>query len=136
MKLLTKDTDYAVRLIVYLTAHPAEFVSIRKVSIEERIPYYFLRRISKQLIERQMLKSKEGVRGGVKLVKAPSEIALLDMIKIFQGDLMLSECMFRKKICHNRPKCVLRKEILRIEQVVETEFKQLTIQTLIDKLSK
>ena len=136
MKLLTKDTDYAIRLVLSLVGKGSGFVSVRQISIEERIPYYFLRRIAKRLIEEKVLESKEGVCGGVKLVKSPSKISLSDMIKIFQGDLKLSECMFRKKLCHNRPKCVLRKEIKRIERVVEVEFKRLTVQTLIDKLGK
>lgn len=133
MKLLTKNTDYATRAIITLAGEEDKFVPIRKIAEKQKIPYQYLRNIVQILIKNKLVKAKEGQTGGVKLNKKPEKIKMTDLIGIFQGDIQLSECMFRKKICHNRKTCPLRKEIKGIEKMVKNEFAKLTIQKLIDK---
>ncbi|MBV5304608.1 MAG: Rrf2 family transcriptional regulator, partial [Chlorobium sp.] len=79
--------------------------------------------------------SKEGVQGGFMMEKDPDDIGVRQLIEIFQGRVQVSECMFRKQICANRSRCVLRHEIMRIEQVVNNEFEQVTIGKLLRKLN-
>ena len=66
--------------------------------------------------------------------KDPDSISVTQLIEIFQGKVQVSECMFRKQICSNRSRCVLRHEIMRIEQVVQGEFERLTIGKLLRDL--
>ena len=132
MKLLTKNTDYAVRALVGLAMSREGYVSARQMSREQSIPYQYLRRILQELIRNGLAESKEGANGGVKLTAEPGKISIVDVINIFQGQIELSDCMFRKNICANRQSCVLRKEIKNIENIVTQEFGKLTIQTLVD----
>jgi DNA-binding IscR family transcriptional regulator len=66
--------------------------------------------------------------------KDPDTISVTQLIEIFQGKVQMSECMFRKQICGNRAGCVLRHEIMRIEQVVQSEFEKVTIGKLMRDL--
>jgi Rrf2 family transcriptional regulator, cysteine metabolism repressor len=136
MKILTKNTDYAVRALIVLALNQDNFVSAREIAKKQNIPYQFLRRILQKLIQNKLITSKAGIAGGVLLTKDPSKIALLDLIKIFQGELELSDCMFRKELCPNRKTCVLRPEIKRIEETVTLEFKKLTIKKLLTKFKE
>ncbi len=136
MKILTKDTDYAVRSLILLTEDNESFLSAKKISETLNIPYHFLRGILQKLIQYGLIESKEGVSGGVRIVKNPSKIRIMDLIQIFQGTFELSDCMFRQKICPDRKTCVLRDEIKRIENMVCKEFEELTIGTLLLKLKK
>ena len=131
MKLLTKETDYAIRAIMKIAGHEGRFVSSRTISVEDRIPLQFLRRILRTLIQQDIIESKEGIAGGVRLRVEPSTIRLTDIIQMFQGDIQLSECMFRRRICANRDTCALRKRIGKIEQMVTREFEQITIGDLL-----
>lgn len=131
MNLITKETDYAIRALIYLALNNSRYRSAREVSEENRIPYQFLRRIFKKLCDKSIVKAKEGKLGGVKINKKPGNIKVLDIIEIFQGDLQLSACMFRNRICSNRKSCVIRKRIKSIEQIVEKEFELLTIASLV-----
>lgn len=131
MKLLTKDTDYAVRAIVHLARNGNGYTSSRQIAEAEGIPLQFLRGILRRLTKKGIIVSREGVRGGVKLKARPRDVRVSDIIKIFQGDIELSECMFRKKLCSNRSKCVLRVRIKEIEEMVKREFEKVTIATLI-----
>ncbi|MGC9366111.1 MAG: RrF2 family transcriptional regulator [bacterium] len=136
MKLLTKNTDYAIRALLRLARRDDEYLSARQISELEKIPYQYLRIIMQELIKNNLIESKEGKAGGFKITKPPDEIFIIDIIRIFQGNLQLSDCMFRKKVCPNRSNCVLRTELLRVEKLVENEFSSISLQSLLDKLSK
>jgi Rrf2 family protein len=109
------------------------YVSSRELSETQEIPYQFLRRIVRNLARKGLVRTKEGSGGGAELAVHPSEIKVADVIRIFQGEIEISECVFRKKICSNRQTCVLRHEIKRIENLVTREFEKLTIEKLVDK---
>jgi Rrf2 family protein len=136
MALLRKNTDYAVRALMELAVCEGGYVSSRAIADKHGLPYQFLRSIMQRLIRYGLVESKEGVRGGVRLSKNPKEIKIVDVIQIFQGDIELSNCLFQKKLCSNRSTCVLRKEIHRIESLVEKELGKLTIKGLIDKINR
>ena len=134
MKVLNKETDYAVRALISLGMKAEGWVSAKAISDEQAIPYQFLRRILQELIRNGLVESKEGAGGGVRLGKNPAEIGVAAVIEIFQGKVQVSDCMFRKQLCSNRANCVLRHQIMRIERMVNDEFAKVTIGKLIDDL--
>jgi len=134
MKLLTKDTDYAVRALLALAKDTKGYQSAREIADSNHMPYQFLRTIMQRLIKEGFIVSKQGVNGGLQLVKKPNAIRVSDVMRVFQGDIQLSECMFRGQLCENRKTCVLRHEILRIEKIVNDEFKGITIGSLLKKM--
>lgn len=115
---------------MYLSKEKNRFISSTEISNAVMIPLFYVRRILQKLAKNGIVISREGIAGGVKLKKKPEVIRILDLIKIFQGDIKISECMFRKKICANRSKCVLRTEIKKIEKMVEHKFSNMTIKKL------
>ena len=136
MKVLTKKTDYAIRALLTLAACRSRYVSAKTISEEQDIPYQFLRGLLQDLIRLELIVSKEGAQGGVMISRDPDEISVKQLIEGFQGKVQVSECMFRKQICANRARCVLRHEIMRIEQVVNAEFDKITIGSLLRNLEE
>ena len=135
MKVFRKEADYAVRTLLCLAMRGgADFVSATTLSKELGLPMNFLRRICSTLIKEKILETREGKGGGVRLVKSPADVTVLQLIELFDGKTELSDCTFRKKLCPNRKICVLRKRILSIEEHISREFAAITIQTLIDDL--
>ncbi|MBD3263800.1 MAG: Rrf2 family transcriptional regulator [Candidatus Omnitrophica bacterium] len=135
MKLLTKHTDYAVRALLVLAKKRGEFISAREIAEAQNMPYQFVRRILQQLIRHKLVVSKEGTGGGFRLNTSPEKISTVDIIRIFQGKVQLSECMFRKRLCRRRRNCALRKQIKRIERIVSKEFENITIGRLAESTS-
>ena len=135
MKVLTKKTDYAIRALLMLGAKRGSYVSAKSIAAEQDMPYQFLRGVLQEMIRHGLIVSKEGVQGGFMMEKDADDIGVRQLIEIFQGRVQVSECMFRKQICANRSRCVLRHEIMRIEQVVNNEFEQVTIGKLLRKLN-
>ncbi|MGR3309273.1 MAG: RrF2 family transcriptional regulator [Candidatus Brocadiales bacterium] len=133
MKLLTKNSDYAIRALIVLARNKTTFLSARKIAKQQDIPYQFLRSILQELIRNNLVVSREGGSGGFRINANPEDISIVDVIKIFRGNLQLTECMFRKKICTSYSSCVLRKEIKRVKKLVEKEFSEITLARLLKK---
>ena len=131
MKLITKETDYAIRAVMRLAVTGSDYLSSRDLADNEEIPLHFLRRILQTLIKAGLVESKEGVSGGVRLKASPERIHLSDVMRVFQGDIRLSECVFRKRICSNRDKCVIRRRIREVEDMVAEQFGSITIADLL-----
>jgi len=134
MKILTKNSDYAIRALIEIALNQKELLSAREIAKKQKIPYQYLRRILQELIKHDFIAAKEGKGGGFKLKKNPKHIQVSEILKIYQGPIQISECLFRKKMCHNANSCPLRHEILAIESKVVKEFKGITIAKLIGKL--
>ncbi|MBD3380082.1 MAG: Rrf2 family transcriptional regulator [Candidatus Omnitrophica bacterium] len=132
MNLLNKNTDYAVRAIVYLAGRKESVVSSREISERQDIPLHFVRRILQDLVREGYLVSREGAGGGVRLVKKPGDISVSELIELYQGDIQISECMFRKRVCPNRSTCPLRKRLKKIEKKLADEFRNITVRDLLE----
>lgn len=130
MRLVTKDTDYAIRALVFLTKR-GKRVSAAGLVKQLNIPYPFLRQIMQELGKNKIVKSYKGRGGGFELRKSASNIYILDLMKIFQGSLELTKCMVKNKICPDVKKCILRKKVKEIENNIKSEFKNITIAGLI-----
>lgn len=131
MKLITRDTDYALRALCFMVRYKKAITSVSTLVKELKIPRPFLRKILQVLNKKGILKSYKGGGGGFILGLTPSKIFLVDLIEIFQGPLKLNECFFKKLSCPNMKTCALRKKIDTIERYVVSKLKSITIASLI-----
>jgi Rrf2 family nitric oxide-sensitive transcriptional repressor len=131
MKLITRDTDYALRSICYIACHKKKRVTVSDLVRDLNVPRPFLRKLL-QLLNRQGTLSSYKGRGGGFLLKRPAErIFLSDLIRTFQGPLELNECFLKKTACPNIRVCLLRRKIKAIEQYVITQLKDISVADLI-----
>jgi len=138
MKMYPKEADYAVQALIYLSMREdkEEFLSVTQLARELKVPLNYLRRICSTLTRFGYLETREGAGGGVRVIRKPEKIHLLGLIEIFQGSPKIAECKFRKKLCPNRGRCVVRRRILRIEEMLAEKFKKITIRMLINDIRK
>ena len=131
MKLITRDTDYAVRAIAFIAKHKSELVTAGQLARELNIPRPFLRKLLQKLNKHKLLTSYKGKDGGFELAVPPESIHLTDLIRIFQGNFRINECLFKKKICPNVRMCGLKHRIDGIEKRVARELESITIGKLL-----
>jgi Rrf2 family protein len=136
MKLITRDTDYAIRAICYIAKHKKEIISVANLVKELKIPRPFLRKILQKLNKKKLLKSHKGIGGGFALSRPPKKIMLVDLIKIFQGNVKFCEHIFKKGICPHIRTCALKKRLDLVEKHVVSELKSITIKSLSKDLIK
>lgn len=131
MKLITRDTDYAVRALCSIAKRKEKIVSVSELVKELKIPRPFLRKILQRLNKRKVVKSYKGLGGGFSLARPLSKIFLVDLIEIFQGPLKINECLFKRKLCPDTNICILREKIDAIERYVVSHLESITIESLL-----
>jgi len=131
MKLITRNTDYAVRALCYIAKAKGKIVSAPELVSALKMPRPFLRKILQALNTKNILKSHKGAGGGFSLAAQPGKIFLTDIIKIFQGKLQLNECLFKRNRCPNIKGCSLRKKIQAIEARVVKDIDSINLANLL-----
>jgi len=132
MKLITRDTDYALRAVCFIAKYEGKIIPVSKLAGELNVPQPFLRKILQVLSKKNVLKSVKGQGGGFLLNRRPKDIFLTDIMRIFQGKLNLNECSLKKLLCPEQKICPLRKKISKIEQYVLRELKAISIASLLE----
>ncbi len=136
MKLLTRDTDYAIRAVTCIAANHGEIHNVGELTGKLDIPRPFLRKIMQIMQHNGILESIRGKTGGFRLVADPSKISVLNLIEIFQGPFQMDQHIFKKKVCPRVKICVLKKKLDKIEASVKKELNTITMTSLIENKKK
>jgi Rrf2 family protein len=131
MKLLSRNTDYAVRALCYIACQKEKTVSVTELVKALKIPRPFLRKILQVLNRKGVLESHKGVGGGFRLAKSSARISVLELMEAFQGRFRAESCFLKKEACPNKASCPLKKKISAIEDGVYKELKNITIGSII-----
>lgn len=126
MKFIKKQTDYAFQALVFL-AKNAESCNAEKIASELDLPKRLLKRILQTLASEGLVKSTKGRSGGFKLNVEPKNISMAEVIKIFQGEIDLTNCLVGKKACKSIDECFVRQKLKKISQKLEDELKKITL---------
>lgn len=103
---LTRAGEYAVRCVLYLADRgPGQVVSRRQIAKEMDIPPHFLSKIAQQLAREGIIETVQGVKGGFRLVAAPEEVTLLQVVEAVIGEIFLNDCVMRADACHRSHAC-------------------------------
>jgi len=86
---------------------------INEIAESERIPKRFLEGILLELKKNGYLASKLGKDGGYYLIKAPHEVSLLEIIRLFEGSIAYLACTSEKyykscEHCKDEKTCTIR----------------------------
>lgn len=131
MKLITRDTDYALRALASMASSGKSMVSVNELVKKLKIPRPFLRKILQRLNKEKILRSVKGAAGGFSLALKPEKVYLMKLMEVFQGKFRLNECLFKNKPCPVISRCPLRKKIDNIEHYVVSELKNITLASLL-----
>jgi len=135
MKLITRNTDYALRVLLYMAHDTETMFTAAQLIGKLKIPGPFLRRLLQDLGKHGILQSYKGKNGGFSLKIAPEKIRVLDVMRIFQGNVEITNCMFKKSLCPDKRRCPLRVKVNAIEKKVIADFSSITIASLSRKPS-
>lgn len=131
MKLLKKETDYAIRALIFIAKKTPAITAVSDIDKQIGVSKPFLRKILQTLNKEGVLISQKGRGGGFVLARKPGKIFLKDIMKIFQGELNLNNCIFDKKLCQNHKTCILRNKISSIEKTLSVEIEKIKLIDLI-----
>lgn len=129
--LVTRETDYAVRCILYLAQDRDRTASVTEVAKAMHIPKSFLAKILQRLVRNGILESIRGAQGGFRLAMKPSEISLLSIMEAIQGPAVINVCAVDSRKCRMSSNCAVHPVWVEIRKEVETRLKKQTIAGLV-----
>lgn len=89
---LTFYTDYALRVLLYLSRTPDELSTITEISQFYQISKNHLMKVVHSLVQLGYLTSVRGKNGGIKLTKPPYEISIGEVVRKMEPNFCLVEC--------------------------------------------
>ncbi len=128
--LVTRETDYAVRTVLYLAREPGRNANVAEIAQGMHIPKSFLAKILQRLVRHHILQSIRGVKGGFMLAKKPSKITLLEITEAIQGPTGINICVIDSRRCRLSSTCPVHPVWKEIRKEVERRLKKQTIAKL------
>ncbi len=131
---INRQTDYAVRVVLAL-AKRGEGIRLSSADIQQEmlIPKAFMSRIVAQLARHGLIRAFPGRDGGLSLPRNPSMITLKDVVELFEGPILLSECMQVKgeDDCPFQSNCPVRPKWGRVQVAMMREMAAITFEDLV-----
>lgn len=89
---LTRYTDYALRVLTHLAAHPDRLCSIAEIARGYRISQNHLMKVVNDLAREGFVDSVRGRGGGIRLARSPAEISLGAVVRHTEEGFDLVDC--------------------------------------------
>ena len=106
---LTTFTDYGLRTLMFLAAHPDRLCSIREVAGYYDISYNHLVKVAHRLAQLGVIVSTKGKGGGIKLAKRADQLKLGDLVRFLEPSMDVVECFNRdSNTCRITDSCQLK----------------------------
>ena len=106
---LTRFTDYSLRVLVFLGAHPDRLCTISETAQAYRISGNHLMKVVNRLSAVGYIQTVRGKGGGMRLSRAPKMINLGDVVRHMEDRFDIVECFNEKyQDCPLFPACALR----------------------------
>ena len=137
--MLSKKTKYAIRALIALGEHfGGESMNILSISQKEKIPKKFLEQILLEMRNAGFLFSKKGAGGGYSLLKNPTEINLVQIMRLTGGPIAQLPCVSlnfyrRCEECKEEATCGIRATFMSVRDATLKILSETTIADLIKK---
>ncbi|AJY46128.1 iron-responsive transcriptional regulator RirA [Martelella endophytica] len=89
---LTKQTNYAVRMLMYCAANDGKLSRIPEIAKAYGVSELFLFKIIQPLHKAGIMETVRGRNGGVRLGRPANEITLFDVVRVTEENFSMAEC--------------------------------------------
>jgi Rrf2 family protein len=116
---ITRETDYAIRCVLYLAGKRGSVTMVDEIARNMSIPKSFLAKILQKLGRAGIARSYRGVKGGFELALEPGDISLLDVIEAVQGPVAMNVCALDRSTCDFSDSCSVHPVWVDVRREVE-----------------
>lgn len=126
--MFSQTIEYALRAVVHLAYQSPEAHTTAQIAEATRVPKDYLSKILQGLAREGIVRTQRGVGGGVSLIKEPSELTILDVVKAVEPESVqrITSCPLGLKT-HGIRLCPLHKRLDNAVAMVEAAFRQTTL---------
>jgi Rrf2 family nitric oxide-sensitive transcriptional repressor len=106
---LTLHTDYALRVLIYLTIQPEKIVTIHEITDFYEISRNHLVKVVHNLSGKGFISTSRGKHGGMQLSRPAEDISIGDVVRQIEANFDIVECFNPdSKKCRVVPICNLK----------------------------
>jgi Rrf2 family protein len=109
-----------------------EMVAAREVVNQLHIPDKYVRRLMTKLSKAGLITSIQGRKGGYIFLKAPSQIALIEILKAMDDTSVLQNCILGFESCSDEHPCALHNHWADYRKKLEQLFSSFSLSQLLD----
>ncbi|MDI6829666.1 MAG: Rrf2 family transcriptional regulator [Armatimonadota bacterium] len=119
----------AFHTMVLLAQSQAKLTSVHDIANTLDASENHLAKVCQRLAKAGLIESVRGPRGGFRLAKPPTDIALIDIYEAIEGPFKPLDCFLRKPICQ-KDKCIFGDLIHTVNAQVKKYLASATIDNL------
>jgi Rrf2 family nitric oxide-sensitive transcriptional repressor len=123
---LTTQTDYALRVLMFLVAANRRATSA-EVAALYGISANHVAKVVNQLARLGYVRSLRGIGGGIELARRPEEVRLGEVIEAFEGSLRLLDCVETDNGCAIHGFCKLKGALAEAERAQLEALNRVTL---------
>jgi Rrf2 family protein len=128
---LSKKADYALIAMKHLALRGDRgSSSAREIAEQYDIPIELMAKVLQRLVQRNLLASHQGTRGGYELSRSPRQISVADVIQAIEGPVTVTACSTEDGQCEQYAKCNVRDPLWRVRERILAALGDCTIAEL------
>lgn len=132
--LISTRTSYSIRAMYELARHYGKNpTSITYISQRQQIPETYLEQLLFSLKGAGLVTGIRGINGGYILSKEPKDINLTDILKVTEGNTIVSKCLMTGDTCSVRGVCPAHNVLMEVQGEIFKHFSGISLQELIDR---
>jgi len=131
---LTRQSEYALKIILELAGHPfGEVLSSKIISERQDIPEDFLKKTIHLLALGGLVSTQRGTQGGVRLVKKAEQINIADVLTAIEGPVTINPCLAAGYNCPHQAECSISPVLARAQRAFLDELSKESLADLAQK---
>jgi len=136
--MMSKKCKYGLKALIHLAEeYGSGPVLTDEIAKSEHIPKKFLELILLDLKHAGYVRSKQGTKGGYRLVQDPSQITLAEIYRLFDGAIALLPCVSQKFYeecddCPDEKACRLKRVFIDVREKTYDLLSGITIESFLD----
>ena len=129
---LTLQTDFALRVLLYLAGRPDELSTVKEIASAYKVSHNHLVKVAHRLVQLGYVEGVRGHSGGIRLGREPSAILVGDVVRRMEPDFDLVECFDRTaNSCAITGECSLRGPLHEAQRAFFSALDRYTLADLI-----
>ena len=115
---ISKMTDYAIMVMVELSASRGEVPNAHALADRSHLEFPTVSKVLKLLVKTGLVDSYRGAAGGYSLERDSQSISVAEIIAAIEGPIAMTECSVEEGLCAQEAICSLRGNWQRISIAV------------------
>ena len=91
--LLKREESYAIHALINMTEKPG--TTAQEIAADLQAPRAFMSKVLRKLTTAGLIETRMGRGGGVRMLKNPYEITILDVMEVISGPVIMDHCQVK-----------------------------------------